>query len=221
MSTLLDVDTAAIARLGTKVCARLAADPAVHKVPVEQAAMYAVAEFLSPAECDRLIGMIDAVAKPSRVYDPENQAHSRTSYSGDLDSTDSFIRMIERRISDLLGIDPAWGETVQGQRYMPGQEFHGHHDWFHVGSDYWAEEQARGGQRSWTAMVYLNDVEEGGRTEFARIGVSIPPQRGLLLTWNNGLPNGLPNENTLHAALPVTQGCKYVITKWFRTRKWG
>lgn len=221
MSTLLDVDAAAIARLGTKVCTRLESDPSVHKVPVEQAAIYAVAEFLSPAECDRLIAMIDAVAQPSRVYDPDNQTQYRTSYSGDLDSADSFVRMIERRISDLLGINPAWGEAVQGQRYMPGQEFHGHHDWFHTGSTYWAEEQARGGQRSWTAMIYLNEVEEGGRTEFPRIGVSIPPQRGLLLTWNNGLPGGLPNEDTLHAALPVTQGCKYVITKWFRTRKWG
>ena len=221
MSTLLDADAVAIARLGTKVCARLEGDPSVHKVPVEQVAMYAVSEFLSPAECDRLIEMIDAVAQPSRVYDPDNQIKYRTSYSGDLDAGDSFVRMIERRISDLLGIDPAWGESVQGQRYLPGQEFLGHHDWFHVGSDYWPEEQARGGQRSWTAMVYLNDVEEGGRTEFPRIGVSIPPQRGLLLTWNNGLPNGLPNEDTLHAALPVTEGCKYVITKWFRTRKWG
>lgn len=221
MSTLLEADTAAIARLGTKVCARLEGDPSVYKVPVEQVAMYAVAEFLSPAECDRLIVMIDAVAKPSRVYDPDNPTKYRTSYSGDIDKTDSFVRMIERRISDLLGIDPTWGETVQGQRYTPGQEFHGHHDWFHTDSDYWPDEHARGGQRSWTAMVYLNDVEEGGRTEFPRIGASIPPQRGMLLTWNNGLPNGLPNEDTLHAALPVTQGSKYIITKWFRTRKWG
>jgi prolyl 4-hydroxylase len=221
MSTLLDVDTAAIARLGRQVSARLMSDPSVQKVAVEQVDMFAAAEFLSPAECDRLIGMIDGVAKPSRVYDPENQTQYRTSYSGDIDRADSFVRMVDRRICDLLGIEPSWGESVQGQRYTPGQEFHGHHDWFHVGSDYWAEEQARGGQRSWTAMVYLNDVEDGGTTEFPRIGVSIPPQRGLLLTWNNGLPNGLPNQDTLHAALPVTQGSKYIITKWFRTREWG
>lgn len=213
-------DKAALARLGDVVRRRLAADPTVDKVPVEKAEIFAVAEFLSDAECDHLIAMIDNVAKPSAVFDPLYQSQFRTSYSGDVDPGDSFVRMIERRLADLLAIELAWGETVQGQRYQPGQEFRAHCDWFDTSADYWPGEKQRGGQRGWTAMAYLNEVEEGGSTEFPRIGVKIAPQRGALIIWNNALPDGTPNPDTIHAALPVIKGVKYVVTKWFRTRPW-
>jgi len=214
-------DKAALARLGRQVRARLAADPTAYKVPTDRAEIYAFSEFLSPAECDRFIAMVDAVARPSSVFAIKEEDDFRTSYSGDVERSDPFVRMIERRIDDLLGMDPAFGETVQGQRYTPGQEFRTHCDWFWTLADYWPEEERKGGQRSWTAMIYLSEVDEGGQTRFDRIGVSIPPQRGLLLAWNNATPEGSPNWDTMHAALPVISGTKYVITKWYRTRAWG
>lgn len=214
-------DAAALARLGEAVRARLAADPAAYKVPVESAEIFAIGGFLSTSECTRLIELIDVVARPSPVYDPETGGAYRTSYSGDIDPLDSVVRMVERRICDLLGIDPAWGELVQGQRYRPGQEFHAHYDWFDPAAFYWPMEQARGGQRSWTAMAYLNEVEEGGVTDFPNIGINIPPQAAALLVWNNARPDGTPNPAVVHAARPVVQGVKYVVTKWFRTRPWG
>jgi len=70
---------------------------------------------------------------------------------------------------------------VQGQRYAPGQEFQAHYDWFDTAAAYWPKEIERGGQRSWTAMAYLNDIPEGGATVFERIGVSVQPQAGALL----------------------------------------
>ena len=214
-------DQAALAQLGKRARARLLADASIYKVPVDRAEIFAVSDFVAPAECDHLIAMIDEVARPSEVFDPGSYAAYRTSYSGDVDAQDSFVRMIERRLGDLLGIDLAWGERVQGQRYLPGQEFREHCDWFDTAAAYWPREVERGGQRSWTAMAYLNDVEEGGITAFPRIGVHIPPQRGALILWNNALPDGACNPDTLHAALPVVRGVKYVITKWFRTRPWS
>ncbi len=214
-------DKAALARTGAQVRARLAADPSGYKVPTDKAEIWAFTQFLSPAECDRFIAMVDAVAKPSTVFDLNYEDGYRTSYSGDVERSDPFVRMIERRIDDLLGLDPAWGETVQGQRYTPGQQFQAHYDWFWTRGSYWPQEERKGGQRSWTAMAYLSDVEEGGRTEFVRIGISVPPQRGLLLVWNNATPDGSPNHDTMHAAQPVVRGTKYVITKWYRTRAWG
>ncbi|MFA7587772.1 MAG: 2OG-Fe(II) oxygenase [Novosphingobium sp.] len=216
-----DADKAAIARIGKSIRARLDADPAVYRVPVDQAEIYGVADFLSTSECDYLMAMIDSVARPSSVYEGNYDPDARTSYSGDVDGTDSFVRMIERRICDLIGIDEAWGERVQGQRYQPGQEFRGHYDWFDTNAGYWEDERKRGGQRCWTAMAYLCDVEEGGHTEFTRLNIAIPPQRGLLLLWNNATPDGIANLETLHAATPVVRGVKYVVTKWFRTRPWG
>ncbi len=216
-------DRKALQQQGTAVCARLDRDPNAYRVPVELAEIYAIADFLSAAECARFRDMVDDVAAPSNTFDEPGGPGSspyRTSYSGDVERYDPFVQMIERRIDDLLGLDATLGETVQGQRYTPGQEFQGHYDWFVTSAAYWPEQKRRGGQRSWTAMIYLNEVEAGGVTEFPRLGISIPPQQGLLLAWNNARSDGAPNDQTLHAALPVERGVKYVITKWYRTRHW-
>lgn len=213
-------DRPALARIGAAVRARLDADPCAYKVPVEQAEIYALSDFLGKEECEHLIALIDTVAKPSEVFEEVYQPRYRTSYSGDLHPHDNFVRMVERRLGDLLGLDLVWGEAVQGQRYHPGQEYKEHCDWFDTSSEYWKEEIGRGGQRSWTAMVFLSDVEDGGATEFPRLGISIPPQQGALLVWNNADRDGNPNDATTHAATPVVSGVKYVITKWFRTRPW-
>lgn len=219
-STNKDPDTPALKRMGVTVRARLAADPQVYRMPVEGLELYGVSGFFSAAECARLVAIVDDVARPSSTYHG-NADKARTSYSGDVDPRDPFIRMLQRRIDDLLGIAPELGETIQGQRYAVGQEFRNHFDHFLPNQDFWDEEQARGGQRSWTAMAYLNTVEGGGETVFPRVGATIPPQLGALLVWNNMDLDGRPNPKALHAGSPVTAGVKYVLTKWYRTRPWS
>lgn len=220
-STAPAADKAALTRIGASVRDRLSADPAAYRIDTDQAELFVIADFLSESECNHFIAMIDDVAVPSKRFDPENPVQYRTSYSGDLDPEDNFVRMIERRMADLMGMDPAWAESIQGQRYQPGQEFHAHWDYFDTTAPYWKDATKRGGQRSWTAMVYLNTVEEGGETDFPMIGISIPPQRGVLVIWNNMRPDGTPNLMTHHAGKPVLQGTKYIFTKWFRARKWA
>jgi prolyl 4-hydroxylase len=212
-------DQQRLRRLGRKVRERLAGLPEVYPIPAEKAELYAVGDFFTPEECGRLIAMIDAVAKPSRAYDAKYESGYRTSYSGDVDPHDPFVRKLQRRIDDLLGIDPTYGETIQGQRYLPGQQFQAHCDWFPAG-DYWQTEMERGGQRSITAMAYLNPVEEGGATAFPHLGLSVEPKPGALLIWNNADPQGNPNPWTIHAGMPVVRGVKYIITKWYRSRRW-
>jgi len=213
-------DKTRLKRLGRKVRERLAANPAVHKVPVDKAEIWALGGFLSPDECGRLIAMIDAVAKPSSAFDVAYSTGYRTSYSGDPDPHDPFVKKIERRMDDLLGIDPAYGETMQGQRYLPGQQFQAHTDWFPANTAYWEQEKERGGQRSFTAMIFLSPVEEGGHTDFPRLGVSISPTAGALLIWNNADEEGRPNPWTIHSGMPVIKGVKHIITKWYRARRW-
>jgi len=217
-ATIPDQD--ALRRVGETVRKRLGSDPRVYTVPTDKAEIYAVGNFLTPAECQRLMRMIDTVARPSSLYDQDYATGFRTSYSGDLDSYDPLVMAVSRRIDDLLGINGICGEAIQGQRYFPGQQFKAHNDWFYTDQDYWKAERKRGGQRSWTAMAFLNTVEQGGETHFVEVGVKIEPKPGVLLVWNNALADGSPNENTLHAGTAVVAGVKYVVTKWYRTRKW-
>lgn len=214
-------DQASLARVGEQVRKRLAANKAIYPLPTDKAEIFAMGDFMNPAECRKMIAMIDQVARPSSVFDVEYGADYRTSYSGDVDPHDPFVKKISRRIDDLLGLDPSWGETVQGQRYLSGQQFRPHCDWFYTEAPYWPKEAARGGQRSWTAMVYLNPVEGGGSTDFSQIGLSIEPKPGAILMWNNADREGAPNRWTLHSGTQVTAGVKYIITKWYRTRKWN
>jgi prolyl 4-hydroxylase len=214
-------DQAALARLGDKVRAQLARNPEAYRVPAEGIELFAFGGFVSPAECAALIAMIDRVARPSALHELDYASGFRTSYSGDLDPRDPLVASISQRIDTLLGMEPAIGEPVQGQRYQPGQEFKPHNDWFYTSEGYWPLEARRGGQRSWTAMAYLNDFAAGGATAFVAAGIEIEPKAGVLLVWNNALPDGTPNEATLHAGTPVERGAKYIITKWYRTRAFG
>lgn len=218
--TAIIPDQASLKRVGETVRNRLLNDPGVYKVESDKAELFAVGDFLTKGECERLCMMIDLIAKPSALHEESYESGFRTSYSGDLDPHNSFVKAISRRIDDLLGVDPIIGEAVQGQRYLPGQQFKPHHDWFHTSERYWPMERKRGGQRSWTAMAYLNNVIEGGSTHFVNLNVDIEPKAGVLLVWNNARPDGSPNPDTLHAGTPVIKGTKYVITKWYRTRKW-
>jgi len=217
--TLAVPDQDALKRVGAKVRQRLEGDPQAYKIPTDMAEIYAIGDFLSADECTRLMRMIDAVARPSELHETAYVAKFRTSYSGNFDPHDPFVKAISRRIDDVLGLPGKVGENIQGQRYLPGQEFKPHNDWFYTDQEYWKLERKRGGQRCWTAMAFLNEVEEGGHTHFVEVGASIEPKPGVLLVWNNATPDGLPNEHTLHAGTPVIKGQKYVLTKWYRTRK--
>ena len=213
-------DQDALRQLGEQVRKRLAADPGVYRVDTDIAELFAVGDFLSQAECERLCAMVDQTARPSSLHEVDYDSGFRTSYSGDLDPADPFVMGIGRRIDDILGVDSSFGEAIQGQRYLPGQQFKPHNDWFYTTEKYWEGERKRGGQRSWTTMIFLNDVKKGGETHFTQIGIKIEPKPGVLLIWNNALPDGRPNEGTMHAGTPVIEGAKYIVTKWYRTRRW-
>lgn len=208
------------AAFGRDVAARLDADPRAVRADISGARMYYVLDFLGADQCDRLIALIDRDRRPSTLLTDRSDPGFRTSDSCDMQRWSPDVRPIDESIADLLGIPHAHGETMQGQRYAPGQQFRAHHDYFHEGESYWAAMQESGGQRTWTAMAYLNDVPEGGATWFPQAGVKVAPRRGMLLAWNNMKPDGAPNELTIHEGMPVVEGVKYIVTKWFRERPW-
>ncbi|HVI98806.1 MAG TPA: 2OG-Fe(II) oxygenase [Sphingomonas sp.] len=207
-------------RVGEYVSQRLEANPAIRKAAVDDIQFYFHPDFLTPAQCDAMIRMIDANRRPSTLLSERADEGFRTSESCDMNRWSPDVRPIDEAIADLLGIEHRNGETMQGQRYAPGQQFRAHHDYFHESEYYWQRMKKEGGQRTWTAMIYLNDVEEGGATWFPTAGIRVAPKRGLLLAWNNMQPDGKPNQNTLHEGMPVVKGVKYIITKWFREASW-
>jgi prolyl 4-hydroxylase len=175
--------------------------------------------FLDAEMCRQMCSKIDEGSYPSPLYDKEKFEGVRTSYSCNLDAYDPLIVDIDRRIAALLGIDPAHGEPLQGQRYQQGQQFREHADFFYIDEPYWAEYEPHGGQRTWTAMIYLNEPEAGGATRFKLLDLEVEPKLGRILIWNNMALDGSPNPLTLHEGMAVETGTKYIVTKWYRERQ--
>lgn len=213
-------NTKLLAKIGNQVSARLDANPMVHKIGVEKAQIYYSENFLPPDDCSMLMEIIDREAVPSTLYKGTELEGYRTSSSCNFNRHNADIQRISQRVADLLGLDVDHGETIQGQRYQIGQQYKQHQDYFHPGTPYWDDEMRNAGQRSWTAMVYLNRPAQGGETSFPTFHMSVEPRPGMLLTWNNMKPDGTPNPNTLHIGSPVILGTKYVFTNWFRERRW-
>jgi prolyl 4-hydroxylase len=201
--------------------AALTATAGVQRVPNPKLTLFLRRQFLDAETCTALIARIDATRRPSTISDSNGDAYYRTSETCDLDRADPLVAELDARICAFAGLDPQYGEPMQGQRYAVGQEFKAHTDYFEpLGVDY-DRFCSVAGQRTWTVMLYLNEPEAGGATRFKTIDKIIQPETGKLLAWNNRRPDGSPNPSTIHQGMKVRAGVKYVITKWFRERPWG
>ena len=202
------------------VVARMIAHGGVQKAPSPKLTLFFKRAFLPTELCAELIALIDTERRPSTVSDSNGDANYRTSETCDLDRTLPAVLAVEERIAALTGLASEFGEPIQGQRYAVGQEFKQHTDYFEPkGADY-QRYCGVAGNRTWTAMIYLNEPEAGGATRFKAIDKIVQPETGKLVCWSNRRPDGSLNPATLHAGMPVRKGVKYVITKWFRERPW-
>ncbi|MDC0072861.1 2OG-Fe(II) oxygenase [Gammaproteobacteria bacterium] len=190
-----------------------------YKLDTPLAEIYCINNFLNKNECEELIRIIKKRLKPSTIAtsgieEDKNFRTSRTCDMGNLDNP--LIKEIDKRICEFIGIDQKFSEMIQGQYYEVGEEFKSHTDFFE--KDQMQNFTKKNGQRTFTFMVYLNDVEEGGETEFINLNRVFTPKQGTALCWNNLTSKGLGNHNTMHQAHPIKKGNKALITKWFRER---
>ncbi len=205
--------------IGQKVKRRLS-DTAAQRIEGNGLTLFAMHGFCTLDECSQMVDHINRDRKPSSLFAEHSDKEFRTSDTCYLDHEDPLVAVVDARICTLMGLDARAGEELQGQVYEIGQQYKPHYDWLRRGSSYWEKAVASGGQRSWTAMIYLNEPAIGGETHFPTANLTVKPRLGTLVMWNNMLPDGTPNVAALHAGTPVVAGTKYVITKWFRERFW-
>jgi prolyl 4-hydroxylase len=189
---------------------------ALKRFPSERIELYTAEQFLLPQECEELIDIIKSSLRPSTIsHDGTADASFRTSRTCDLLGGEPAVRALDDKICGAMGIEARLAEPSQGQYYELTQQFKPHTDYF---EHYELERHSTPtlGQRTWTFMIYLNDVEQGGETAFVNVGLVIPPKQGMAVLWNNLRPDGSGNYDTLHHGMPVKAGHKAIITKWFR-----
>ena len=196
---------------------------AVERIQTDKLQLFVIDDFLNEAECDGLMALLQAHLRPSTITnEDEADTDFRTSRTCDLSLLESpIVDAVDEKIARTLGICLPYSEGIQAQHYAVGQEFKRHTDFFAPNSGEYEMHAAERGNRSWTFVVYLNDVLKGGGTKFYSIDKTIEPKRGRAAIWNNLYPDGRPNPDTLHAGLPVEEGDKVIITKWFRVKGKG
>lgn len=202
------------------VTARAAVHPGAQRLPTPKAEVFQIKGFVPPDLCADLIAMIECNRRPSTIADDNGDPAFRTSETCDLSAASPAVQRMEALFLGLNGIDPAFGEPLQGQRYATGQEFKAHTDYFDPGGADYHKFCALSGQRTWTFMAYLNQVDAGGATRFKVLDKVFQPETGKLLFWNNRRSDGSVNPATLHHGMKVRRGTKYVITKWYRDQVW-
>lgn len=172
-------------------------------------------EFVNSNEIADLIVEIDKFSTPSSLLGQQAQGF-RTSATHYFLPPTELSSIIERRIDSTFSLPSINGEPLQGQKYEIGQFFKPHHDFMHRNQHYYDRQLVFGGQRTWTVMIYLNAPAQGGETYFPKLDITITPQSGKLIAWNNLKSCGNPNYDTLHEGKPVIEGTKYILTRWYR-----
>ena len=88
--------------------------------------------------------------------------------------------------------------TLKIQKTIPGE---GYHTWHYED----AIQKTR--DRIATFILYLNDVEDGGETEFLYYPKRIKPEQGKLILWPAGYTH-------THRGNQPLSGEKYILTSW-------
>ncbi|QUL55203.1 2OG-Fe(II) oxygenase [Paenibacillus tritici] len=175
----------------------------------EEPLVVLLGNVLSDEECDELIEHSRERLKRSKIGEDHVVNQIRTS-SGVFCEENETVTRIEKRISQIMNIPIGHGDGLQVLLYTPGQEYLPHFDFFAQTS------RASNNNRISTLLLYLNDVEEGGQTDFPMLNLSVFPNKGMAVYFEYFYDNHELNEFTLHAGTPVIKGEKWVATMWMR-----
>ena len=97
------------------------------------------------------------------------------------------------------GLDKFFYTSLKIQKTLPTE---GSHVWHLEHSP-----KEMDSNRAFVFSIYLNDVEEGGETEFLHFSKRIKPTTGRIVIWPAAFPY-------VHRGNPPLSGKKYILTSW-------
>lgn len=200
---------------------------------------------VSSAYADTYVVAVDPmIAFMDNVVTPQESAHfielaknrisrAKVSFSGEAGfskgrtgsntwiahDSDDITLLVAQRIAKIVGIPLENAESFQMIHYAQEQHYRPHYDAYDLSTETGQRCCKMGGQRLVTALVYLNDVPEGGGTIFPNKSVEIEARLGRMAIFHNTLP-GTDNKHpdSLHGGEPVITGEKWAFNLWFRAR---
>lgn len=172
-------------------------------------------EALTPAECAYLLDIASPSYRPSTVYDAQRRLVRDPIRTSDCSTVhwlieDPAVHALNRRLARISATAVENGEAGEVLRYGAGQEYRPHLDFV----------RASDNPRIVTALTYLNDDYAGGETEFTKTGLRVRGRAGDVLVFGNALPDRSVDPMSEHAGRPVTQGIKFIYSRWIHDSRW-
>ena len=176
--------------------------------------------YIPDMECDKAIQYFEKQNALNKAYDRLQSENSSITKKNDKAITlnehvDTWFEELKpllvnfdmalRHYQDATGILSAYGiesfkyTGLKIQKTLPTQGYHLWHLEHGVGRD--------DSQRALVFTVYLNDVEEGGETEFLHQSIRAKPVKGRIVIFPSAFPY-------VHRGNPPLQGKKYIMTSW-------
>jgi prolyl 4-hydroxylase len=174
-----------------------------------------VHNLLLATECAYVRNVAAPVLRPSLVFEPgvdrgKADPIRRSEGAAFLPhDEDLVIQALNRRLASATGTGVAQREALYVIRYLPGEEYRPHFDAL----------PGLTNQRERTAICYLNSGFGGGATSLPEVGVSVRGNEGDVLIFVNIDSGGRPDPRTRHAGEVVTNGEKWIATRWVRQRR--
>jgi len=177
--------------------------------------------YILPEECDRAIKLFESQHKFKNTIDRMLNENSSINIKKDTQffAAPKNIDVWWEELKVMIyNFDIAWQHYIkhtgafdiydQGpfnytdlkiQKTLPTE---GYHLW-HVeyGKYSWNK------SRAFAFTIYLNDVDEGGETEFLHFSKRVQPKKGRIVIWPASFPY-------VHRGNPPLSGEKYILTSW-------
>ena len=175
--------------------------------------------YISPEECNKAIKLFEDQDKFNNTLNrldfeqaPVTQKQDQQYFAGatninvwweDLKSLIVNFDMAWNHYIKTTGADTAYQSffftDMKIQKTLPTEGYH-----------VWHIEHGKGFSnepRAFVFSVYLNDIKEGGETEFLHFSKRVQPKTGRIVIWPAGFPY-------LHRGNPPLSGEKYILTSW-------
>jgi len=183
--------------------------------------IFTIDNFLSDLECDHFIKLSTGKFEKSKVNsnDGPTLGVGRTSSGCWIKHNETSItEKIGLRIAKLVNMPLENAEQYQIIHYGLNEEYWRHYDsWKHDNSQTTLIPMKYGGARVLTALVYLNDVEEGGGTNMSKLNITVMPKKGRICVFENVYKGtNIRHELSEHAGMPIIKGEKYAFNLWFK-----
>lgn len=187
----------------------------------EDPLVFTISNFVSADDCEHFIKISKPNLKRAFVSDTKKGTYSNGRTGSNYwvqHGTDDVTMNVGTSIAEAIKYPLENAEAYQVVHYDKTERYDNHYDSYQKNA---SEKCLRclkyGGQRMMTALVYLNDVEEGGGTRFEKLNINVKAEKGKLLVFQN-YKNGTNDVHplSLHAGMPVIKGEKYAFNLWFR-----